>query len=61
MNVEEANKFLEDLLPEMKNFIETWKESYMCAMNPTSVGTALAHINLRRKAGIKLELGVWIK
>lgn len=61
MNVEEANKFLEDLLPEMKNFIETWKESYMCAMNPTSVGTALAYINLRRKAGIKLDLGIWIK
>lgn len=61
MNVSEANDYLISIVPSMEEFIDTWKNSYMCAMNPTSVGTALAYINLKRKAGIELDLGIWIK
>lgn len=61
MTLDEANKFIISLVPEMNNLIDTWKNSYMCTMNPTSVGTALAHINYTRKTGIKLDLSIWIK
>lgn len=61
MNVSEANDHLTSIVPSIKELIDTWKNSYMCAMNPTTVGTALAYINLKRKAGIELNLGIWIK
>lgn len=61
MTIDEANDFLISVLPEMRELIDTWKDSYMCAMNPTSVGIVLAYINLKRKTGIKLNLDIWIK
>lgn len=60
MNVSEVEKYLIDILPEMKELIDVWRESDMCVMNPTSVGTTLAYINLKRN-GININLDVWIK
>lgn len=57
----QADNLIIELVPEMKNLIEVWRESYMCVMLPTSVGIMLAYINLKRKAGIKLDIGIWIK
>lgn len=59
------NKDIEDELiiqiPQIKNLFDTWISSYMCAMNPTSVGIAIACFNLKQKTGIKLDLTNWIK
>lgn len=61
MNINEANGHLINLLPEMKDLIYTWENSYMCAMDVTTVGTTLAIMNLKRKANSNLDLSVWIK
>lgn len=61
MSVDQANDHLIKHLPEMENLIDVYKNSYMCALVPTSVGIMLAYINLKRKAGIELDINIWIK
>ena len=45
----------------MKNLIDIWNESSMKNTTLTSVGIAIANANIRRKTGISIDLGIWIK
>lgn len=60
MNTEQADNLIIELVPAMSKLISVWRNSYMCAMDPTSVGIMLAHINLKRKANINLKIDIWI-
>lgn len=59
--VSEADKMIVDLVPEMGELIEVWRESYMCALSSNTVGIMLAYLNLKRKAGISINIDIWIK
>jgi len=61
MSYSEAEIFLVRLHPKIQILIDTWRDSEMHALNPTTVGTALAYINMKRKTNIQLNLDLWIK
>ena len=61
MNIEEADIFLGRLVPEMSSLIDTWRNSSICALNPTSVGIALAASHVNHKIGIRMDLSIWIQ
>lgn len=45
----------------MTNVFDVWKNSPMKSMTLTTVGISIAQANFRRKTGITLDLGIWIK
>lgn len=62
MSVQESDKLLISLVPEIETLISTWKNSYLCVMNTTSVGIMLAYLNLKRKSPeIDFDINKWIK
>jgi hypothetical protein len=61
MNFVEGDNFLIELVPEISALINVWRNSYLCAMDPTSVGIMLAHTNLKRKANISFDINIWMK
>jgi hypothetical protein len=59
-----AQEVKDDLInhcPDFKLLFEIWTDSSLKHMTMTSVGIALAQTNLRVKAGITVDLGIWIK
>lgn len=61
MSPDEVENFLEKQADFMKLFIDYWDNSSMKNLTLTSVGIAIATANLRRKAGISVDLDNWIK
>ncbi|MBI1185008.1 hypothetical protein GC194_12100 [bacterium] len=45
----------------MSTLFDVWDNSSLKNMTLTSVGIAIATANLRRKTGISVDLGIWIK
>ncbi|KAA6340628.1 hypothetical protein EZS27_011517 [termite gut metagenome] len=45
----------------INNLLDIWDNSSFKNMTLTSVGIAIAIANLRRKTGITIDLGIWIK
>jgi len=61
MNANEIIEKLKSCESSIENFIEVWNDSSMKNMTLTSVGIAVANANIRRKTGISIDLGIWIK
>jgi hypothetical protein len=58
---EELIKLIKGQGDFMNNLFEIWDNSPLKNMTLTSVGIAIATANLRRKTGINVDLGIWIK
>ncbi len=54
-------KFLRNRDPFMSDLFKVWKKSSLSNLKLTSVGMALGQANFRRKTGISMDLGIWIK
>lgn len=61
MTPEESKDFILDQTPELEQLLKVWATSNMNSTSLTSVGIAIAHANFRRKTGLSLDLGIWIK
>lgn len=58
---EELIKLIKEQGDFMSSLFEIWDNSSLKNMTLTSVGIAIATANLRRKTGITVDLGIWIK
>lgn len=61
MNATEVKDLLKQQGDFMNTLFEVWDNSPLKNMTLTSVGIAVATANLRRKTGISVDLGIWIK
>jgi len=61
MNAVEAKEIIMQQGEFMKTLFDIWDTSPIKNMTLTSVGIAVATANLRRKTGITVDLGIWIK
>ncbi len=61
MNVEETKELIKQQGDFMNILFDVWDNSPLKSMTLTSVGIAVATANLRRKTGISVDLGIWIK
>ena len=61
MNADEAKVFLKQQGDFINVLFDVWDNSPLQNMTLTSVGIAVATANLRRKTGISVDLGIWIK
>lgn len=57
----EVKEFLNRECEFMAALFEIWDTSSIKNMTITSVGIAIATANLRRKTGVPIDLGIWIK
>lgn len=53
--------FLRNKAPFMVDLFKVWRNSYLKNLKLTSVGMSLAQANFRRKTGIRMDLGIWIR
>jgi hypothetical protein len=61
MNVGETKELIMQQGDFMNILFDVWDNSPLKNMTLTSVGIAVATANLRRKTGISVDLGIWIK
>ncbi len=61
MNPNEVEEIIKAQGDFMAGLFDVWITSSLKNMTLTSVGIAIAIANLRRKTGITLDLGIWIK
>jgi hypothetical protein len=61
MNITEAKAKIIEQDDYLSNLFDVWDTSSLKNLTLTSVGIAIATANLRRKTGITLDLGIWIK
>lgn len=61
MNAEETKEVIKQQGEFMNVLFDIWDNSPIKNMTLTSVGIAVATANLRRKTGITVDLGIWIK
>ena len=61
MKKEEAKEIIKQQGEFMNVLFDIWDNSSLEKMTLTSVGIAVASANLRRKTGITVDLGIWIK
>lgn len=61
MNETEVKELLKQQGDFMNTLLDIWDNSHLKNMTLTSVGIAVATANLRRKTGITVDLGIWIK
>lgn len=61
MNAAEAKEIIKQQGEFMNTLFDIWDTSPIKNMTLTSVGIAVATANLRRKTGITVDLGIWIK
>lgn len=61
LNNTEAKDLLKSQGEFMESLFEIWDNSSLKNTSLTSVGIAIATANLRRKTGITVDLGIWIK
>lgn len=61
MNTNEAKEMIKAQGDFMIGLFDVWETSNLQNMTLTSVGIAIATANLRRKTGITVDLGIWIK
>ena len=57
----DVKEYLKNRGAFMQTLFDIWDNSSLHALKLTSVGIALAQANFRRKTGITIDLGVWIK
>lgn len=60
MNSNEIKAFITKLRPFMEIVYDVWEGSFMQNLSLTSVGVAIAHANIKRKAGEFTDLSIWI-
>lgn len=60
MSTDEVREKLTNLRPYMDVFFKNWHRSGLDSMELTSVGLAIAHANVQRKAGRIGQLSTWI-
>jgi len=61
MNANEVKEIIKAQGDFMVGLFDVWETSSLESMTLTSVGIAIATANLRRKTGITVDLGIWIK
>jgi hypothetical protein len=61
MNETEVKEYLIKQGGFISTLFDVWNNSPLQNMTLTSVGIAVATANLRRKTGISVDLGIWIK
>ncbi|MEQ8476495.1 LPO_1073/Vpar_1526 family protein [Fulvivirga sp.] len=61
MNGKELKDIIIDQGKFMNTLFDVWDNSSLKSITLTSVGIAIAQANLRRKTGITVDLGIWIK
>lgn len=61
MNAVEAKELIKSQGDFMIGLFDVWENSSLKNTTLTSVGIAIATANLRRKTGITVDLGIWIK
>jgi hypothetical protein len=60
MSDAEVKDFLLKQRPQLSELFDIWDNSPMKYMTLTSVGIAIGHANIQRKAGMKFDLTIWI-
>jgi len=61
MQPSEVKEYLKNKGEFMVTLFDVWENSSLKSITMTSVGIALAQANFRRKTGITIDLGIWIK
>jgi hypothetical protein len=61
MNVTEIKEYLLEQVPSIKALFDLWSDSSISKFTLTTVGIAIAQANFRRRTGVKLDLGTWVK
>lgn len=61
MNKVEVKDYFLDKTPPIKGLFDLWSKSSISKFTLTTVGIAIAQANYKRKTGLKLELGIWVK
>ncbi len=61
MPLSDIKSYLINKREYMSTLFDIWENSHLQGMSITSVGIALAQANFRRKTGISIDLGIWIK
>jgi hypothetical protein len=61
MQASEVKEYLKNKGEFMVTLFDVWENSSLKSITMTSVGIALAQANFRRKTGITIDLGIWIK
>jgi hypothetical protein len=61
MNKTEVKEYFLEKTPQIKCLFDLWSNSSISKFTLTTVGIAIAQANYKRKTGLKLELGIWVK
>ena len=61
MSQQEVKEDILRLCPETEKLFEAWEKTNISKFTLTTVGIAIARANLKRRAGIEIDLGIWIK
>lgn len=61
LNSNEVKEIIKSQGEFMQSLFDIWDNSSLKNISLTSVGIAIATANLRRKTGITVDLGIWIK
>lgn len=58
---QDIKKIIIDMVPGVERLFSLWSQSGLSRFSITTVGVAIAQANFRRKTGVKLDLGIWVK
>ncbi|MCG9097415.1 LPO_1073/Vpar_1526 family protein [Laribacter hongkongensis] len=61
MSQQEVKEEISRLCPEMDMLFIAWEKTSISKFKLTTVGIAIARANLKRKTGLEIDLGMWIK
>jgi hypothetical protein len=61
MSPNEVTAYLYEHVLGTAELVRCWETSELCRLSLTSVGTAIAIANIRRRTGQEFDLGIWIK
>lgn len=61
MSSSEVKEFLLCKVDKLAGFFDLWGNSTLSKFTLTTVGIAIAQANFRRRTGLKLDLGIWVK
>lgn len=61
MSQQEVREDIVRLCPEMDMLFKAWEKTNISKFTLTTVGIAIARANLKRKTGVEIDLGIWVK
>lgn len=61
MSQQEVKEEILRLCPEIDRLFQAWEKTNISKFNLTTVGIAIARANHKRKTGVEIDLGIWVK